>query len=69
MLKLNQGRLTTTLIAFVLFIAIGLIANSERFSYALDYELNVLKPECNFELYKQNKQECIKVEYTADLAR
>lgn len=63
MLKLNQGRLITTMIAFVLFIAIGLIANSERFNYALDYELNVLKPECNFELYKQNKQECIKVEY------
>ena len=61
MLKLNQGRLIATMIA--LFIAIGLIANSERFNYALDYELNVLKPECNFKLYKQNKQECIKVEY------
>ena len=61
MLKLNQGRLIATM--FVLFIAIGLIANSERFSYALDYELNVLKPECNFKLYEQNKQECIKVEY------
>ena len=62
MLKLNQGRLITTMIA-LLFIVIGLIANSERFNYALDYELNVLKPECNFELYKQNKQECIKGEY------
>ena len=62
MLKLNQGRLIA-MISFVLF-TIGLIANSERFSYALDYELNVLKPECNFKLYKQNKQECIKVEYT-----
>ena len=61
-MKLNQGRLITTMIA-LLFIAIGLIANSERFSYALDYELNVLKPECNFKLYKQNKQECIKGEY------
>ena len=62
MLKLNQGRLITTMIAF-LFIAIGLIAYSERFNYALDYELNVLKPECNFKLYEKNKQECIKVEY------
>ena len=62
MLKLNQGRLITTMIAFVL-IAIGLITNSERFNYALDYELNVLKPECNFKLYEKNKQECIKVEY------
>ena len=62
MLKLNQGHLITTMIALI-FIAIGLIANSERFNYALDYELNVLKPECNFKLYKQNKQECIKVEY------
>ena len=62
MLKLNQGRLITTVIA-LLFLAIGLIANSERFNYALDYELNVLKPECNFKLYEQNKQECIKVEY------
>ena len=62
MLKLNQGRLITTMIA-LLFIAIGLIANSERFNYALDYELNVLKPECNFKLYEKNKQECIKVEY------
>ena len=62
MLKLNQGRLITTMIA-LLFIAIGLIAYSERFNYALDYELNVLKPECNFKLYEKNKQECIKVEY------
>ena len=62
MLKLNPGRLITTMIA-LLFIAIGLIAYSERFNYALDYELNVLKPECNFKLYEKNKQECIKVEY------
>ena len=62
MLKLNQGHLITTMIV-VLFIAIGLIVNSERFNYALDYELNVLKPECNFKLYTENKQECIKPEY------
>ena len=61
MLRLNQSNLIAT-IAFVLF-TIGLITKSERFSYAIDYELKVLKPECNFELYKQNKQECIKVEY------
>ena len=63
MLKLNQGLLITTVIACTILIAIGLIANSERFNYALDYELNVLKPECNFKLYEKNKQECIKVEY------
>jgi len=61
MLRLNQGHLIVTIA--LLFIAIGLIANSERFNYALDYELNVLKPECNFKLYEKNKQECIKVEY------
>ena len=61
MLGLNQGHLIAT-IAFALF-TIGLIANSERFSYALDYELNVLTKDCTYTKYVQDKSECIKPEY------
>ena len=57
---LNQGRL---IVIALLFIAIGLIANSERFSYALDYELNVLTKDCTYTKYVQDKSECIKPEY------
>ena len=57
---LNQGRLIV--IAFG-FIAIVLIANSERFSYALDHELNVLTKDCTYTKYVQDKSECIKPEY------
>ena len=63
LIKANQGHLVATIIAFVLFIVIGLIATSDRFNYALDYELQVLKPECNFKLYTENKTDCIKSEY------
>ena len=63
LIKANQGHLVVTIIAFVLFIVIGLIATSDRFNYALDYELQVLKPECNFKLYTENKTDCIKSEY------
>lgn len=63
MLKENKGHIIATIIAFVLFISIGLICTSNKFNYALDYELQVLKPECNFKLYTENKQECIKPEY------
>lgn len=63
LIKNNQGHLIATLLAFIMFIAIGLIATSDRFNYALDYELQVLKPECNFKLYTENKSDCIKSEY------
>lgn len=63
LIKENQGHLVATIIAFVLLIAIGLITTSDRFNYALDYELQVLKPECNFKLYTENKADCIKSEY------
>ena len=61
MLRLNQGHLIAT-ITFVLF-TIVLIANSERFSYSLDYELNVLTKDCTYTKYVQDKSECIKPEY------
>lgn len=63
LIKANQGHLVATLITFVLFIAIGLICNSERFNYALDYELNVLTKECTYTKYVQDKSSCIKPEY------
>lgn len=63
MLKLNQGHIIATIIAFIGFIVLALIINSERFNYALDYELQVLKPECTFKLYTENKSDCIKSEY------
>lgn len=63
MLKLNQNYLITTLIAFVLFIAVGLIVTSDRFNYALDYELNVLTEDCTYTKYVQDKTNCIKPEY------
>lgn len=57
-------RIIATFILFIGFIAIGLIiCTSNKFNYALDYELNVLKPECTYLKYVQNKQECIKVIY------
>lgn len=63
LIKANQGHLVATIIAFVIFIVIALIGASDRFNYALDYELQVLKPECNFKLYTENKTDCIKSEY------
>ena len=63
MLKENKGRIIVAMIAFAVLIAIGLICPSDRFSYALDYELDVLKPDCTFKLYTENRQECLKVEY------
>lgn len=63
LIKKNQGHLITTLLAFLMFIAIGLICNSERFSYALDYELNVLTNDCTYTKYVVNKSSCIKPEY------
>ena len=62
MLRLNQGHLIATIVFG--FIAIVLIANSEKFSYALDYELNVLTKDCTYTKYVQDKSECIKPEYT-----
>ena len=63
LIKANQGHLVATLTAFVLFIAIGLICKSERFNYALDYELNVLTKDCTYAKYVENKSDCIKSEY------
>lgn len=63
MLKENKGHIIATIIAFIGFIVLALVINSERFNYALDYELQVLKPECNFKLYTENKSDCIKSEY------
>ena len=63
LIKANQGHLVATLTAFVLFIAIGLIATSDRFNYALDYELNVLTKDCTYTKYVQDKTSCIKPEY------
>ena len=59
-MKENKGHI----IAIIAFIGFMLaLINSERFNYALDYELQVLKPECNFKLYTENKADCIKSEY------
>lgn len=63
LIKANQGHLVATIIAFVLFIVIGLIATSDRFNYALDYELNVLTKDCTYTKYVENKSSCIKPEY------
>lgn len=63
LIKENQGHLVATIIAFVLFIAIGLIATSDKFNYALDYELNVLTKDCTYTKYVQDKADCIKSEY------
>lgn len=63
LIKENQGHLVATIIAFVLFIAIGLITTSDRFNYALDYELNVLTKDCTYTKYVQDKTSCIKPEY------
>ena len=63
MLKEKQNTLIAVLIAFVVLIAIVLICPSDRFSYALDHELDVLTKDCTYTKYAQNKQECIKPEY------
>ena len=63
LIKANQGHVVATLIAFVLFIAIGLVTTSDRFNYALDYELNVLTNDCTYAKYVQDKSSCIKPEY------
>lgn len=51
-------------IAGILFILFALIYNREeisnRFNYALDYELKVLTTDCTYETYKTNKHLCLK---------
>lgn len=57
-------RIIATFILFIGFTVLTvLVVNSERFNYALDYELGIIKPECTYLTYVQNKQECIKVIY------
>ena len=63
LIKTNQGHLVATSIAFALFIVIGLVATSNKFNYALDYELNVLTKDCTYTKYVQDKSSCIKPEY------
>ena len=63
MLKENKSRIIARVIAIALLISTGLICSSDRFNYALDYELKVLSKDCTYTKYVQNKQECIKVEY------
>ena len=55
--------LITVLTSLALLIAIGLTVTSGRFSYALDYELNVLTIDCTYTKYVENKSSCIKPEY------
>ena len=63
MLRENKHRIVARLIALALLITTGLICSSDRFNYALDYELKVLTKDCTYTKYVQNKQECIKPEY------
>lgn len=63
MLKENKGHIIATIIAFIGFIILALVFNSERLSYALDYELQVLTTDCTFTKYVQDKDSCIKPEY------
>lgn len=63
MLKENKGHIIATIIAFIGFVVLALVINSERFNYALDYELNVLTNDCTYAKYVQDKSSCIKPEY------
>lgn len=63
MLKENKGHIIATIIAFIGFIILALVFNSERFSYALDYEINVLTADCTYAKYIQDRDNCIKPEY------
>lgn len=48
-------RISITLIVIVLG-----ILSKDRFSYALDYELQVLTSECTYQLYVTDRSQCIK---------
>lgn len=55
MSKMTKLLLTAALITLICLIYV----NSNKLSYAFDYEIGVLKPTCTYELYKQDKSSCI----------
>ena len=63
MLRENKHRIIARLIAFIVLITIVVICPSDRFSYALDHELDILSKDCTYTKYVQNRFDCIKSEY------